>query len=96
MIMSCECEHQVNFFCIATTHKAINNIMIEGLKPMSRQYVHLSVDIDTAKIVGSRRDNNPIILTIDAKKAYEDGIKFYVGNEKIWLSEYVPPKYIHK
>lgn len=79
-----------------TTHKAINNIMIEGLKPMSRQYVHLSVDIDTAKLVGLRRDNDPIILTIDAKKAYEGGIKFYIGNDKIWLSEHIPSKYIHK
>ena len=78
-----------------TSHKAIDSIISDGLKPMSRQYVHLSTDIDTAKLVGLRRDENPIILVIDAKKAYEDGIKFYVGNDKVWLSESLPPKYIH-
>ena len=79
-----------------TTHKAIESIMNEGLKPMNRQYVHLSTDVETAKLVGSRRDKDPIILTINAKKAYDDGIKFYIGNDKIWLSDPLPTKYIHK
>ncbi len=66
----------------------------EGLKPMSRQYVHLSTSPKTAKTVGQRRHSEPIILTIDSKKAFEDGIKFYHGNEDIWLADHIPPQYI--
>jgi putative RNA 2'-phosphotransferase len=66
----------------------------EGLKPMSRQYIHLSTNPKTATIVGQRRQENPIILQIDAKKAFEDGVKFYHSNEDVWLADYIPPQYI--
>lgn len=77
-----------------TTRKALDRILKEGLKPMSRQYVHLSKDMDTAILVGKRRDDKPVILSVDAKQAYEDGIKFYQGNDKVILADYVPAKYL--
>lgn len=76
-----------------TTHKALDSILNAGLKPMGRQYVHLSVDIETAIQVGKRRDDKPIILTIDAKRANNDGIVFYKGNDKVVLADYVPCDY---
>lgn len=72
-----------------TTHKAITTIMSEGLKPMQRQYVHLSVDTDMATQVGKRRDSVPIILQIDTAKAIASGTKFYIGNDKVWLCDFV-------
>ena len=36
---------------------------------MSRQYVHLSEDIETAKMAGKRRDSDPVILYIDTVEA---------------------------
>jgi putative RNA 2'-phosphotransferase len=77
-----------------TSHKAYELIINSGLKPMGRQYVHLSVDIATAVQVGKRRDRNPVILKINAKKASEDKIIFYEGNDKVVLADYVPDKYI--
>ena len=77
-----------------TTHKALDSILSAGLKPMGRQYVHLSVDTDTAMQVGKRRDNDPVILVIDAQKAYADGISFYKGNDKVILADYVSAQYI--
>lgn len=77
-----------------TTHKALNAILNDGLKPMSRQYVHMSFDIDTAVQVGKRRDDVPIILVIIANRAYVDGINFYKGNNKVVLADYIPAKYI--
>lgn len=77
-----------------TTHKALESIRGSGLKPMSRQYVHLSLDTDTAVRVGKRRDDRPIILTIDAKKANSDGIAFYEGNDMVILADYIPVDYI--
>lgn len=77
-----------------TTHKAYKSIAQEGLKPMQRQFVHLSEEIKTAEIVAKRRESNFVLLEIDAKKAYEDGIKFHHGNDTTWLSEEIGIKYI--
>lgn len=77
-----------------TTHKALGAIMKDGLKPMRRQYVHLSVDTDTASQVGKRRDAEPVILKIDAAKAHRDGVKFYKGNDKVVLADFISPEYI--
>lgn len=77
-----------------TARRFIESIKKNGLLPMSRQYVHLSADIDTAKKVGLRRDKSPCILEIDSKRAYEDGVVFYHGNEKVWLADIIPACYI--
>lgn len=70
-------------------------ILQEGLKPMGRQYVHLSDKIDTATIVGKRKDKKPVLLLVNAKKAFENGIGFFHGNDNTWLADAIPPKYIN-
>ncbi|MFA9466858.1 MAG: RNA 2'-phosphotransferase [Velocimicrobium sp.] len=79
-----------------TTRRFEKSIFESGLLPQARQYVHLSQEVDTAIQVGKRRDEHPVILLIDAEKAYEQGAKFYYGNEKVWLADYIPAKYIRK
>ncbi|WP_441922134.1 RNA 2'-phosphotransferase [Paenibacillus sp. 2TAF8] len=61
---------------------------------MAKQYVHMSVDTNTASMVGKRKDSNPILLKIQVGNASHDGVKFYQGNNLVWLSDYVPPQYI--
>ena len=77
-----------------TAKKFVDSIMSNGLLPMNRQYVHLSVDEKMAITVGKRRDNNPVILEIDCQSAVNDGVIFYIGNDKVWLCDKTPPKYI--
>ena len=77
-----------------TSKKALFLIMEKGILSQKRQYVHLSKDIETAKNAGMRYDNMPCILKIDSEQAWKDGIAFYYGNEKIWLADEVPSKYI--
>lgn len=60
---------------------------------MSRLYVHLSKDIETAVQVG-KRHGDCVVLLINAKRMYENGIKFYLSENGVWLTEYVDPKYI--
>jgi len=69
-------------------------IVSEGLKPMARQYVHLSVDEATAGAVGRRKGAAPVLLKVDAAAAHADGVVFYVGNEKVWLADTVPARFI--
>ena len=75
-----------------TATRFLNDIDREGLKPMSRQYVHLSKDIETATKVGTRH-GKLYIINIDAKKMYEDGYKFYLSENGVYLTKTVPTKY---
>lgn len=69
------------------------NIKEQGLLPMSRQHVHLSIDRATAIIVGNRRDT-AIVLEINALKMHHHGFSFYLSDNKVWLCDTVPPQYI--
>lgn len=78
-----------------TSERAWEAIKQEGLKPMNRQYVHLSSDVQTARKVGLRHDSRPVILVVDARQMYADGWKFYhSGNDGTWMCEHVPKQYI--
>ncbi|HEY9061539.1 MAG TPA: RNA 2'-phosphotransferase [Pseudobacteroides sp.] len=77
-----------------TARRFLDSIMKEGLSPRGRQYVHLSSDTDTASLVGKRRDMAPVLLKIHAKEAWLQGVKFYHGNETIWLADIIDKKYI--
>ena len=76
-----------------TATKSIEGIKQLGIKSMSRLYVHLSKDFETAKQVGERH-GECVVLVINAKRMYENGIKFYLSENGVWLTEYVDPKYI--
>ena len=77
-----------------TAKRFLGSIKKEGLKPMSRQYVHLSEDIETAKMVGKRRDSDPVILYIDTVEAIKAGVKFYKANDKVWLCKQLLSQFI--
>lgn len=76
-----------------TVDKFIESIKKKGLQPMNRHHVHLSKDKETADKVGSRR-GKPVILEIDAIKMQDDGIKFYISENGVYLTDFVPKKYI--
>ncbi len=76
-----------------TSINNIDSIKQEGIKKMGRLYVHLSLTEETAKKVGERH-GKPAIIKINSKQMYEDGIKFYLSENKVWLCDYVDPKYI--
>ena len=77
-----------------TAHRYLQSILDVGLLPQKRQYVHLSEDVETAVDVGKRRDHDPVVLRIDAKRAWDDAVLFYLGNEKVWMADKIPPKYV--
>jgi putative RNA 2'-phosphotransferase len=81
------------FLYHGTVDKFIEAIKKEGLQKMSRQHVHLSQEKETAIKVGSRR-GKPIILVVNTKQMQEDGFTFYFSENKVWLTDEVPAKYI--
>ncbi len=77
-----------------TKSSVLNAIKSEGLKKMSRHHVHLSADKRTAEIVAKRWNQGILILKINAKKMVDDGFKFFLSDNGVWLTDSVLPEYI--
>jgi putative RNA 2'-phosphotransferase len=77
-----------------TSPDALDGIRREGLRPMERQYVHLSPDVETALRVGTRHDQQPVVLTVRAAEAHDAGIEFYQADEAVYLAKHVPAEFL--
>lgn len=76
-----------------TATRFLSSIKEKGILKMSRNYVQLSENFDIAMEVG-KRHGKPVILAVDTKTMREDGVKFYLSNNNVWLTEFVDSKYI--
>ena len=77
----------------ATKYQA--SIEAQGLIPKSRLYVHLSSDMETARKVGSRH-GKPVIYEVDCRRMAEDGYRFFLSANHVWLTKEVPAKYLRE
>ncbi|MCD7843298.1 MAG: RNA 2'-phosphotransferase [Clostridiales bacterium] len=78
-----------------TGQKFTASIDAQGLLRMSRLYVHLSADCDTAKTVGQRH-GRPVVYRVLSGKMNADGFRFYRSVNGVWLTKAVPPRYLEK
>ena len=76
-----------------TVDRFLQNIRAEGLQKMNRHHVHLSADKTTAERVGSRR-GEAVILVVRSGEMNRDGLVFFLSGNGVWLTEFVPEKYI--
>ena len=60
---------------------------------MSRLYVHLSLEPETAVQVG-KRHGKPVVYQVDAKRMTEAGFVFYLSENSIWLTKNVPSEFL--
>ena len=65
-----------------TVEKFIDSIKEKGLISGERQHVHLSSDIETARIVARRR-GTPVILLVRALEMTESGSEFYLSSNGV-------------
>lgn len=75
-----------------TATRFLDSINAQGLIAGSRQYVHLSAQIDTARSVGQRY-GKPVILTINAQRMHAQGFKFFQAENGVWLVDRVPVEF---
>ncbi|MBQ4470142.1 MAG: RNA 2'-phosphotransferase [Synergistaceae bacterium] len=76
-----------------TGEKSQEAINAQGLLPMSRLYVHLSGDKDTARKVGQRH-GKPVIYRVNSGEMFREGHKFFISANKVWLCKFVPAKFL--
>ena len=83
------------FLWHGTAKKYVDSINATGLIPKSRLYVHLSKDIETAITVG-KRHGKVVIYQVASKQMYDNGYKFYLSKNGVWLTKNVPDIYLHQ
>ena len=81
------------FLYHGTATRYLEDILREGLKPMTRQWVHISPDYETAVSVGTRH-GTPIVLQISAQQFVADGHELYRSTNGVWQAKEVPPRYL--
>jgi putative RNA 2'-phosphotransferase len=83
------------FLWHGTATKSMDSILKYGVKSMSRHYVHLSLDKETAIKVGSRH-GTPALLKVKAREMHNDGHKFFLSKNNVWLVLNVPVLYFSR
>ena len=76
-----------------TADRLLDDIREKGILKMSRRFVHLSKDMDTAEKVGARH-GKPVVLVIDTAKMSADGYIFRISENGVWQSEDIPWRYV--
>jgi putative RNA 2'-phosphotransferase len=79
-----------------TAPRNVAAIAEEGLRPMNRQQVHLSASVETARAVGNRHDDDPVVLEIDAAAMERDGHDVAKRGEATYTTDRVPPAYLSR
>jgi putative RNA 2'-phosphotransferase len=77
-----------------TVDRFLVGIRNAGLLRGARNFVHLSADEPTARVVAKRRKGSPVILTVRAAEMRANGHVFHISANGVWLTEHVPPAYI--
>lgn len=76
-----------------TATKNVQSIENKGLMKGARNHVHLSVDENTAKKVGSRH-GKPVVLKVKAQEMFEAGFVFNISDNGVWLTDHVPVHFL--
>jgi putative RNA 2'-phosphotransferase len=91
--LSLQVEEPSEILYHGTARRNLVAIHREGIKRSNRNYVHLSMDTETALKVGARH-GQPVVLFVQAARMSSDGIRFFRSENDVWLTEYVAPEYL--
>ena len=91
-----EPDREVKILYHGTSESFIESIMKEGLKPMKRQWVHLTSNFDDAVDVGKRKGGRTVVLVINAEKLRKSGMEIYKAGKNVYLVKRVLPNCIEK
>ena len=76
-----------------TATRYLDSILKTGINKGTRLHVHLSPDEETAVRVGERH-GFPVVLRVKARQMHDEGHKFYLSNNGVWLTDFVAPEYL--
>ena len=77
-----------------TSAAAAAAILVEGLVPRGRQFVHLSADRAWARAIAYRKSTQLALLQVRADDAHAAGVVFHNSGGHVWLSGRIDPRFI--
>ncbi|ELY59746.1 RNA 2'-phosphotransferase [Natronococcus amylolyticus DSM 10524] len=77
-----------------TAPENLASIRESGLRPMSRQHVHLSESPGAARRVGRRHASDPVVIAVDAAGMLADGHRITKRGRETYTIDRVPPVYL--
>ncbi|WP_375800548.1 RNA 2'-phosphotransferase [Salinibacter sp.] len=76
-----------------TAEHALPSIREDGLRPQSRQHVHLSGTPEEALRVGQRH-GSALVLIVAAQALHNAGHTLYQSTDVVWLTDRVPSSFV--
>jgi len=70
-----------------TTKKAWLSISSQGLSKMNRNHIHLAQGVSGENVISGMRQSCSILIFIDMPKALSSGVKFYLSDNGVVLTE---------
>jgi putative RNA 2'-phosphotransferase len=77
-----------------TAPAAVHDLLVAGLQPTSRQYVHLSTTPAAAREVGRRHAPDAVVVVILARRAHDAEVLFRCVAPDLYLTRSVPARFL--
>jgi putative RNA 2'-phosphotransferase len=77
-----------------TAPRHLDAIREEGLRPMGRQFVHLSGSQESARAVGQRHTADPVVFAVDVRGLAAAGFDVRKRGHDTYTVERVPPRFL--
>ncbi|ASJ07802.1 RNA 2'-phosphotransferase [Thermococcus siculi] len=87
-------DTESRFLYHGTPRRNLPSTLKEGLKPMKRQFVHLSTSRTEALETGRRHGRDVVLLIIDTDCLRRKDLKVYRAGKNVRIVERVPPECI--
>ena len=84
-------DTESRFLYHGTPRRNLSSILGEGLKPMKRQFVHLTTSKSEAIETGRRHGRDVVLLVINADCLRRKGLRIYRAGKNVRIVEKVPP-----
>lgn len=87
--------------CVHGTYrKNLESIRRTGLKRMTRVHIHFATGLPHDGVISGMHSNCEILIFLDVQKALKDGMKLYLSDNNVLLTEglngIIPPSYFAK
>ncbi|KIX13842.1 RNA 2'-phosphotransferase [Dethiosulfatarculus sandiegensis] len=77
---------------LGVKRKAWPVIKKKGLNPREGDRIILAADREEALLLGKRRDTEPVMITVQAHQAMDQGVVFALWGESLYLADWLPAK----
>ncbi|EIN09458.1 hypothetical protein PUNSTDRAFT_51732 [Punctularia strigosozonata HHB-11173 SS5] len=84
-----------------TSLVAWDSIQVQGLSRMKRNHIHMAQGVAGAGVISGMRASSSVLIYVDVQKALDAGIKFYLSENGVVLSEgnehgFIPPEFFQR